>query len=580
MRLSWLLFAPAALLGAGMASGQSVADIRADAEALARDLRAAAVGTLLADGAETNVPGYQGTDIPASDMADDPDRLTSQGEAQRSGDTYRTVIDPHRPVFDPTTIDLSSARSIAADPDAVLGTGMDLGGGQGACEPLPAGGGGDSTYLDSCNEGSQVYSEARSCQAPLVVNVTGTGDDKWEYSCHTVFTKFPNNSSRMCNRLRTLDKNKSCQLVGEGYDPDYTYCLQGGGNVLPEYCTEPEPMPTQIYQCSEQITGFAGGVKIAGDRQITETIDESQCSPIAGNQDCRMTAEVCTDASPATRTINGTEVTRACWGWQRQFQCDGLRPANDCTELEGRSDCSFHHDECLSEDANGTCNVYDRWFQCRLPGAEAEPPQYVCSGDLYCMNGECSNVERQASTEFKDAMVAVQTMGEVRADFDPNTLRLFTGEVGKCSRKVFGISNCCSGKGVPLLTPWLCNAEDRAVDQKDDKGLCHQVGTYCSDKILGVCVTRKQSYCCFSSKLTRILQEQGRAQLGLTWGSAKEPNCQGFLVEQFQQLDLSRMDFSEVYAEFTEAARLPDEIEASMMIQQRIGQYYTTNGAP
>jgi conjugal transfer mating pair stabilization protein TraN len=34
------------------------------------------------------------------------------------------------------------------------------------------------------------------------------------------------------------------------------------------------------------------------------------------------------------------------------------------------------------------------------------------------------------------------------------------------------------------------------------------------------------------------------------------------------------MDFSEVYAEFTDAARLPDELQAATQIQQKIEDYY------
>jgi conjugal transfer mating pair stabilization protein TraN len=34
------------------------------------------------------------------------------------------------------------------------------------------------------------------------------------------------------------------------------------------------------------------------------------------------------------------------------------------------------------------------------------------------------------------------------------------------------------------------------------------------------------------------------------------------------------MDFSEVYAEFTEAARLPDELTAASDLQQKIEDYY------
>ena len=38
------------------------------------------------------------------------------------------------------------------------------------------------------------------------------------------------------------------------------------------------------------------------------------------------------------------------------------------------------------------------------------------------------------------------------------------------------------------------------------------------------------------------------------------------------------MDFSEVYAEFTAAARLPDELETSLLIQQKIEDYYARGG--
>ena len=45
-------------------------------------------------------------------------------------------------------------------------------------------------------------------------------------------------------------------------------------------------------------------------------------------------------------------------------------------------------------------------------------------------------------------------------------------------------------------------------------------------------------------------------------------------LDEFARLDLSRMDFSEVYAEFTDAARLPDELQTSELIQQKIRDYY------
>ena len=38
-------------------------------------------------------------------------------------------------------------------------------------------------------------------------------------------------------------------------------------------------------------------------------------------------------------------------------------------------------------------------------------------------------------------------------------------------------------------------------------------------------VYKRQVYCCFESKLSRILQEQGRQQLNKPWGKPKTEQC-------------------------------------------------------
>ena len=149
---------------------------------------------------------------------------------------------------------------------------------------------------------------------------------------------------------------------------------------------------------------------------------------------------------------------------------------------------------------------------------------------------------------------------------------------------MFGILNCCAGKAFPLipgaqlLLALGCDREEVLLHQRDAQGLCHNVGSYCSDSVLGVCVTKKKAYCCFESKLSRILQEQGRPQIGKPWGKPKTESCQGFTVDEFARLDLSRMDFSEVYAEFQDAAKLPEELATVSTLQAKIGEYYALNG--
>lgn len=576
MRSLVALLAGAVLLaGSGWALAQSTGqstsqDARAEGEALAESVRDATSDSILSSGSSAQVPGFGGTTFTESTYVDDPDGLTAAGEARRHDDSYRTIIDPYRPQFDPLTIDLGAADMVADDPDAFLGTGLGLGGVSGQCEPLPGGPGSPLTYLESCNEGSVPYDETRSCRAPLQIETQGA--NYWEYQCYTE----PGQGyfGTICYAIEMDPAGGSCTILDSVHVGDT--CLQwydnGNGNV---WCSEPgDPIYRQTVSCPSELTTVAGGIERNTITIASETVDETQCQAAIDGADCTLQSEICT-APNETRVIVGLSVTRACWEWERTYQCTGRLPANDCGPLDARPECSFSHEECLSYEPDAaTCNVADRWYSCTAPGGTSGPSDFICDGDLYCIDGECTSVTRQASTEFKDAMVAVQTLGELRDDFDPDNLTLFAGENLKCSKKLFGLSNCCSGKGVPLLTPLLCSAEDRLVDQKDDEGLCHNVGTYCSSKVFGICTAKKQSYCCFSSKLTRILQEQGRAQLGKPWGKPKSPDCDGFAVAEFQQLNLAAMDFSEVYAEFTAAARLPDEIEASLMIQQRIADYY------
>ncbi len=92
---------------------------------------------------------------------------------------------------------------------------------------------------------------------------------------------------------------------------------------------------------------------------------------------------------------------------------------------------------------------------------------------------------------------------------------------------------------------FACTEEEQELMVKKALKSTHEIGTYCSSKFLGKCVTRKTSYCMFNSPLSRILNEQARLQLGIGWGDPESPNCQGITLEQFQNLDMDKVDLSE-----------------------------------
>jgi conjugal transfer mating pair stabilization protein TraN len=110
-----------------------------------------------------------------------------------------------------------------------------------------------------------------------------------------------------------------------------------------------------------------------------------------------------------------------------------------------------------------------------------------------------------------------------------------------------------------VMSMLSCEAQEEQLAMKEGARLCRSVGTWCSKciKVLGKCVScieRTTSKCCFNSVLARLVNEQGRAQLGMGWGSAQSPACGGFSVAQLQGLDFSRFDLSEFYASIVPAA--------------------------
>lgn len=129
-----------------------------------------------------------------------------------------------------------------------------------------------------------------------------------------------------------------------------------------------------------------------------------------------------------------------------------------------------------------------------------------------------------------------------------------------------------------LFTP-RCDTQDILTSTYKESGYCHYVGSRCIKKILGSCVQKSKVYCCFNSKLARIIHEQGRPQLttfgpGGGWGSAKRPNCRGFTPEEFQAIDFGRIDFSEYIEDIQRNIRRNIEPQIQQIFEETIKTTY------
>ena len=133
-----------------------------------------------------------------------------------------------------------------------------------------------------------------------------------------------------------------------------------------------------------------------------------------------------------------------------------------------------------------------------------------------------------------------------------------------------------------LLLSGSCSQEDLETAMEDAAGMCHDLGSYCSKKwpLVG-CVQKTEAFCCFNSKLARIIQEQGRPQLKSfnpnPWGVASDDgpanaDCRGFTSTEFQMLDFSKMDLSEYFGDIT--TQVQSTIQQN--VSGKINSYYNS----
>ncbi len=128
---------------------------------------------------------------------------------------------------------------------------------------------------------------------------------------------------------------------------------------------------------------------------------------------------------------------------------------------------------------------------------------------------------------------------------------IFNGKDRRCRSwdMFFGLAGggCCD-KNKVFMGLVACKENEKLLAKQNKAELCTELGEYCSKKIkLGfakICVQKSKGHCCFGSKLARFVHEQGRSQLGISWGTAENPQCRGFTPEEFQKLDFSKIDLT------------------------------------
>jgi len=198
-----------------------------------------------------------------------------------------------------------------------------------------------------------------------------------------------------------------------------------------------------------------------------------------------------------------------------------------------------------------------------------------CGSVRWCVGADCETVRSQSNTGFVEAATRLNMALELGGEeFDRDDMRFFTGQRRACHIKLFGLANCCKNSGL-LVGLGNCSASERELAEERNAGNTHYLGRYCSKRtFFGACIRRSRAWCVFGSKLGRILQQQGRRQLGIGWGS-----CRGLTVGEIEGIDFARLDLSEFTQDLMDGSRepavsLPDAGDTGTAMRTRIRDFY------
>lgn len=223
--------------------------------------------------------------------------------------------------------------------------------------------------------------------------------------------------------------------------------------------------------------------------------------------------------------------------------------------------------------ASKTC--YDGITKCSL----GNYPCYSYNGQVLCSPYTCVDQTNPNITGTGQSNLAspanngtVSNAGACSGQF-----YIFSGTAGECrppgTQTMF--KNCCNS--ATATNGSFCDtAKEGPVTQQAANNMCHYVGTYCRESwaLIG-CVQSMKVYCCFKSKLARIINEQGRQQLQSfqpdMWGTPQNPRCRGFTPEEFQMLDFTKIDLTEFFNDVN--ANLPSATSIQKGAQQKINDF-------
>lgn len=496
---------------------------------------------------KTSVPGYT-TDNPEQTKyydgtSTDADaqakiQLSSEGDLMSNG-----LVNRPKMTINPNDDFLNSSRAIEGNPDEVVAM---LTGTYGECKPL--------TFTQTENDlrSCDKYVEPNCVDGAKLVNISGGVETSFSYPYLQVdisrrggsgCTKYYANSNVY---IKDVSKINSFQLLSVRWDDVVEIKLNGNvvfanGNINSTRCER----AIDFYSTpNSDLKPYL----INGDNKIELTLGVAGM----GNATVRYQIDYAKD--------------RVC------------NMVDTCVNIP--SNCSFQSSKCLNFSEDNICNYTQNLYNCATT-TTTSTANVTCGSNVYCANGQCTKVEADSdSKDFVKSVSYLQALDQMGKDstVSGDDVKIFTGAKNSCDKDALNYNNCCKDSGWGQDIGASCKDSEIQLMKSQEKKLCHYVGSYCSKKIpiVGTCQTTTKSYCCFGSKISRIINEQGKAQLGIGWGSGESPDCRGLTANEMQNLKFDTMDLSEITSDITSQATLPNQSYIEGKVKQTVEAYGKT----
>lgn len=263
----------------------------------------------------------------------------------------------------------------------------------------------------------------------------------------------------------------------------------------------------------------------------------------------------CDDAT--SKTYQGVIFNRSCWNQTEIYKSEftdhqSFTEEEKCNQLRSAG-CGLMSTTC----DNATCSSSTLNFTCQDGGTQSVS---VCGDTLICPDGNCYSGATPAnpdnSSNFAQAVTYLEMMKQMKDDLDMNNISVFTGTYLGCdvNKTLIGSNKCCTGGDGTLNDLGIsdCSATEMKINQAKKDKRTTLVRTYekCVQEVLGACIQKRQYYdfCLWPSKLARIVQEKGRAQMSVPITL----ECNGFKLDDPNELaaiNWSTLDLSEYFSD-------------------------------